>query len=275
MATLARFRWIVAATVLGLLAGFLVSYLFNPKYSSRARIEEFSDAGDRWTSFITPDSQTEFMVFQQRALSPNNLRPVIEREGVAKSEGAETVYGELVKNARFQLASSDDAAPYTAIDIDLIYTDSNPQRAEQLCNVLTSGVLDESKADSQRAIGDTTYILEQALKDAKNDVQDIHGRLLKRPSDRKLAREYAKAQEAYADLAAKRKEAAGPEIFIGGTYSLPQRVRVRLPCDIPTTPDFPNRPLCAALGSATGLLVGIALCGARRNSLGQVAEPQR
>jgi len=195
MATLARFRWIVAATVLGLLAGFLVSYLFNPKYSSRARIEEFSDAGDRWTSFITPDSQTEFMVFQQRALSPNNLRPVIEREGVAKSEGAETVYGELVKNARFQLASSDDAAPYTEIDIDLIYTDSNPQRAEQLCNVLTSGVLDESKADSQRAIGDTTYILEQALKDAKNDVQDIHGRLLKRPSDRKLAREYAKAQE--------------------------------------------------------------------------------
>ncbi len=273
MATLARFRWIVAATVLGSLVGFLGSYLFNPKYSSHARIEESSDSGDHWGALITPDSQTEFESFQQRALSPNNLRPVIEREGVAKSEEAERVYGEIVNNARFQLASSDNAASYTAIDIDLIYTDSNPRRAEQLCNVLTSGVLDESKADSQRTISDTTYILEQALEDAKNDVQDIHRRLLKRPSDRKLAREYAKAQEAYADLAAKRKETA--EIVIGGTYRLPQRVRVLLPCDIPTTPDFPNRLLCAALGSATGLLVGIALSGARRNSLDQVAEPQR
>jgi hypothetical protein len=270
----ARFRWLITLTVLCSLAGYVVSYLFDPHYSSRARIEELPAAGDYWGPIITPDAEAEFEVFQQRVLSPKNLRPVIEREGVAKSEEVETVYGEIVKKARFQLVSGDDPAFYTAVDIDLIYTDSNPRRAQQLCNVLTSGVLDESKADSQQAFTSTTQFLEQALEDAKNNVQEIHKQLLNRPTDRKLARKYARAKEAYDDLAAKRKQVKEADIVIGGTYD-PPRLRMQLPCDIRATPDFPNRLLCAAVGSATGLLGGIAVFAVHRNSIGHVAEPHR
>jgi hypothetical protein len=76
MATLARFRWLVAATVLGSLVGFLGSYLLSPQYSARAVIEELPPRPyDYWGPFDKSASQklatyllqTTFSLSQRRA----------------------------------------------------------------------------------------------------------------------------------------------------------------------------------------------------------------
>jgi hypothetical protein len=62
-------------------------------------------------------------------------------------------------------------------------------------------------------------------------------------------------------------------LYIGGGPPQPYHIEVALPCTDGTL-DLSNLLLFAALGSATGLLIGIALIAVRRASLGQLAEPR-
>jgi hypothetical protein len=66
----------------------------------------------------------------------------------------------------------------------------------------------------------------------------------------------------------------GRLLFIGAPlHPEPYHIEVVLACADGTL-DLSNVLFCAALGSAIGLLIGIALIAVRRKSLGQLAEPQ-
>jgi hypothetical protein len=65
------------------------------------------------------------------------------------------------------------------------------------------------------------------------------------------------------------RDSYGPTSILGDP--LFYRVDVILPCAEGTL-DLSNLLICAAVGSATGLLIGIALIAARRKSLGQFAD---
>jgi hypothetical protein len=197
--------------------------------------------------------------------SLNNLRPLIEREGITKPDEVEKVYEEIRRNTKLQPASADNAASHGQGIVDVIYRDSTPQRAEQLCSALTSAMLEKQRADRQLDSNAAILFLQQFVTGAKNHLQEIHTQVLKRPSDHKLALEYAKAQESYVDIASKMEEAIRPPLLEG--------LGMLLPCGTSTIPDFPNRVHCAAFGSALGLLVGIALIAVRRKSLNRIAEP--
>jgi len=211
MAMLARFRWLAVSTVLGSLVGFLVSYLLSPQYTARAVLEEILPSQyDIRRPVDKSASQQRLTTYLEQAFSLN-VRKMIEREGIATTEEVEKVYRQIRKNTKLQDAVlGPPIAP--ELVVDLVYTDSAPQRAEQLCGVLTSAILEKTRVDG-----------------------------------------------------------AG---FNGlGQPPSPYGVEVVLPCGTSRTPVFPNRVLCAAIGSATGLLVGMALIEVRRKSLGQVAEP--
>lgn len=138
MATLARFRWIAAATVLGSLLGFLVSYLFNPRYSASAVLDVEDSSWQQCRGCGLPDksvSQQKLANYLQQVFSLNNLRPLIERERIARPEDLEKVYWETHKKMKLQVGG-DAASP----DLDLVYTDSTPQRAEEFCGLLTSAI---------------------------------------------------------------------------------------------------------------------------------------
>lgn len=220
MAMLARFRWLVASTVLGSLVGFLGSYRFDPRYSASAVLDA-QDPSLQCRGCGLPDksvSQQKLANYLQQVFSLNNLRPLIEREGAARPEDLEKVYWETHKKMKLQVGG-DAASP----DLDLVYTDSTPQRAEKFCGLLTSAIRERTRIDSEAA---------------------FHARLVK--GDPRGA------------------------ISILGEPSF-CHIEVVLPCTDGTL-DLSNLLLCAALGSATGLLIGIALIAVRRKSLGQPAE---
>jgi hypothetical protein len=109
-------------------------------------------------------------------------------------------------------------------DLDLVYTDSTPQRAEEFCGLLTSAIRERTRIDSEVAF------------DARNVKGD-----------------------------------SGGSISILGEPAF-YHIEVVLPCT-DWTLDLSNLLLCAALGSATGLLIGIALIAIRRKPLRPLAEP--
>jgi len=222
MATPARFRWIAAATVLGSLLGFLVSYLFNPRYSASAVLDVEDSSWRQCRGCGLPDksvSQQKLANYLQQVFSLNNLRPLIERERIARPEDLEKVYWETHKKMKLQVGG-DAASP----DLDLVYTDSTPQRAEEFCGLLTSAIRERTRIDSEVAF------------DARNVKGD-----------------------------------SGGSISILGEPAF-YHIEVVLPCT-DWTLDLSNLLLCAALGSATGLLIGIALIAIRRKPLRPLAEP--
>jgi hypothetical protein len=122
-------------------------------------------------------------------------------------EGLEKVYWETHKKMHLQVGA-DSASP----DLDLVYTDSTPQRAQELCGLLTSAIREKTRIDSEAA--------SDAFFTVKGDPR--------RP------------------------------ILILGQPPQPYHVGVVLPCADGTL-DLSNLLLCAALGSVTGLSMGIAL----------------
>jgi hypothetical protein len=164
MATLARFRWIAAATVLGSLLGFLVSYLFNPRYSASAVVDVHDSSWQLCRGCGLPDksvSQQKLANYLQQVFSLNNPRPLIERERLARPEDLEKVYWETHKKMKLQVGG-DAASP----DLDLVYTDSTPQRAEEFCGLLTSAIWEKTRVDSEAA---------SAASDAVYTVKDPRG----------------------------------------------------------------------------------------------------
>ncbi len=145
---LARFRWLVAATVFGSLVGLLGSYLFNPRYSASA-VLALQDPSLQCRGCGLPDksvSRQKLANYLQQVFSLNNLRPLIEREGMARPEDLEKVYWEIQKKTKLPLGG-DAASPY----LDLVYTDSTPQRAEEFCGLLTSAIREKTRIDSEAA----------------------------------------------------------------------------------------------------------------------------
>jgi hypothetical protein len=230
MAMLARLRWLFVAAVLGSLVGFLVSYLFNPRYSASA-VLQVHDPSLQCRGCGLPDksvSQRKLANYLQQVFFLNNLRPLIERERIASPEDVGKVYWETHKKTKLQVDGFVASPVPLGENLDLIYTDSTPQRAEGFCSLLTSAILERTRVDQEAA------------------------------------------NEAFM------KAARGPlgAISIIGQPPQPYGVDVMLPC-AEGTRDFSHAILCAAIGSAVGLLFGIALVAARRNSLHRVVLLQR
>jgi hypothetical protein len=225
MATLARFRWLVVMTFLGSLAGFLGSYLLSPRYRARAVLEDIFPTGSSSPIPIGKSaSRQRLLNYLDQAFSPKILRPIIERQGIAKAEEVEKVYREIRKNIQVQPEGDDNplltGLSADVINADLIYTDSTPQRADRLCSVLIAALREKTRIDDEAFL-------------ASHSAADFEG-----------------------------------------FGSHPYRVNVVFPCGTSDTPDISHPLLCAAIGSATGLLVGIALIAVRKTTLAQFADPR-
>jgi hypothetical protein len=220
---LVRLRWLVVATVFGSLVGFLVSYLFIPRYSASAVLEVRDDGSRQCRGCGLPDKsyfQHKLANYLQQVFSLNNLRALMERKSIARPEDIEKVYREIHKKMTVRVGG-DAESP----DIDLIYTDSTPQRTEEFCSLLTSAIGEKTRGDEE--------VADRAFFNAG-------------------------------------KAPSGPVLIIGSPPQ-PYGLEVLLPCTSGTR-DLSHSILSAAIGSTSGLLIGIGLVSAHRKSFSRIAE---
>ena len=95
-----RIRVIVIPALLAPIAGFAVSFAFSPKYTSQSLVlvEEPKVSGTYVKPVQTEDLSSRVATLEQRALSTENLRPLIEQLGLAPAGAVDGVVDNIRDN---------------------------------------------------------------------------------------------------------------------------------------------------------------------------------
>ena len=192
-----RLKVIVIPALLAPLAGFLVSYAFAPKYTSHSTVlVEGQKVPDSYVqSVITADFTQRVQTLSQEVLSPSRLRPVIQSLGLAKSEDENKLIADIQQNMQVQpvITSMSAAAAQAGISgakkkksagtdqpvpgFNVEYTDSNPARAQKICNAMTSLIVDENLRSRAAVAQGTTEFLSRQVEDAKRALDEQDSKL--------------------------------------------------------------------------------------------------
>ena len=191
-----RLKVILIPALLAPLAGFLVSYAFPPKYTSQSLVlVEGQRVPDNYVKpVITADFTQRIATLQQQVLSVNRLRPVVEGLGISKPEEQSKLISDIQNNMTVQpvltaissaaakagsskKASKPSAQAEPLPGFYVAYTDSNARRAQQVCNEMTSLILEENLRTRAEASQGTTDFLTRQLEDAKRDLDERDAKL--------------------------------------------------------------------------------------------------
>ncbi len=188
-----RLKIILIPLLIAPVAGFMVSYVFPPRYTSQSMIlvEGQKVPANYVTSDITADFTQRIATLQQQMLSGSRLRPVIQSLGLVKP-GEE---GRLMEDIRTNmtvtpvLTSINGAAgpggkkkPASPTDEPLPgfyigYSNSDPSRAQKICSALTSLMVDENLRSRADIAKGTTDFLSRQVEDAKRAIDDQDAKL--------------------------------------------------------------------------------------------------
>src|SRR5437879_5363758 len=178
-----RLKVILIPALLAPLAGFLISFAFAPKYTSRSLIlVEEQKVPEGYVKPVVTEAITQRIAsMEQQVLSRNRLTSMIDRLGLAKKgKSVDQVVDEIQQNLLIQPVLPDITAaqrkrPGQQTDMPGFYvnfTADNARDAQQICSELTSMLLAENlKARSQVAQG-TTEFLSRQVDEAKKNLND-------------------------------------------------------------------------------------------------------
>jgi hypothetical protein len=154
-------RVIVIPTLIAGLAGFLASYLLSPKYTSRSLVVVQPANGEVWASPPFEDNRLGVLeILEQQVLARNEVLAILEGMGVGKPE-MEGSLNTIRENTRIESVADNHAeSSGKIVRFNIIYTDSSFQRAQQVCNGLTSRLLEDSRAQQRN--------LQRRVEDAAN-----------------------------------------------------------------------------------------------------------
>jgi polysaccharide chain length determinant protein (PEP-CTERM system associated) len=185
-----RAKVILIPALLAPLAGLLISYLFTPKYTSQSLVlvEGQKVPESIVQSVVTQDLTGRIVTLQQQVLSQSRLQPMVERLGLAKGAAIDDKIDEIRQNMTVEpvltdLAQIGGKKPKAAAQSSPVpgfyvnYTASNPREAQQVCNELTSLILEENLKSRQDVARGTTDLLTKGIEDAKRTLDDLDARL--------------------------------------------------------------------------------------------------
>jgi uncharacterized protein involved in exopolysaccharide biosynthesis len=192
-----RLKVILIPALLAPIAGFLASYAFAPKYTSQSTVlVEGQKVPDNYVqSVITADFTQRVQTLSQEVLSPSRLRPMIENLGLAKPDDENKLISEIQQNMSVEpvVTSMSAAAVQAGIagakkkkqsstdepvpGFNVNYTDSNPGRAQKICNAMTSLIVDENLRSRASVAQGTTEFLGRQVDDAKRALDEQDARL--------------------------------------------------------------------------------------------------
>jgi len=277
-------RLILIPSLVGLVAGYIVSYVFPPKYTSQSLVlvEAQLIPDTIVPPVISADFTQRVALLQQQVLAGSRLRPMVERIGVRQEEQA-TFIKQIRENMSVEpvvmdisIAAADQqkksTTPLPGFYVN--YYSTNPSQTQQICSELTSLFLEENLRSRAEMANGTVDFLQREADGARETLRDKDQQLIEQnrkkgphtPEDdaqqKTLALEYEQAKTGYSDLLAKLRMARlaleMENQQAGG------QMRILQPADLPDAPAFPNRLNCAFGGLASGLTLGIVIALWRR-----------
>lgn len=280
---LRRMKAILIVAILATLSGYLVSFVFTPRYTSQSEVlvEPQMVPESIVPSLITEEPLMRIAGLEARVLGQHELQRMVERLNLAKhGRKVDDVIEQIQQNVMIEPLSSDiKDAPNAAKEsgqttsaipgFTLSYTADNPTEAQEICSQLTTMLLTENLNTRVETAKRTTEFLKEQVEEVKHDLQAMDEKLLEHSQSRgsrspesagnnkMLARDYDSAQKTYTDLLGKLNQAKVAEEM--ERQQMSEQMRLVTPASLPENPDFPNRWLFAGVGLGTGLVLGISL----------------
>ena len=188
---------LLVPALLGLLAGWFISFAVTPKYTSRAiLLVEGQIVPPGYVKPLITDYVSDRMTtLEQQVLSRNRLRPLVERLGLArKGRTVEAVIDAIRNNV--VVAPMDPGAPPSPAAADyltvrrkkpgpsddvpgfsVIFTGDNARDAQQVCGEITSMLVAENHELREQIINSTTDLLSRQLAQAKRNLDEQDSKL--------------------------------------------------------------------------------------------------
>ncbi len=191
-----RLKVILIPALLAPLAGFLVSYVFPPKYTSQSTVlvESQKVPDSLVQSVITADFTQRIQTLSQQVLSPTRLRPVIQTLNLGKADDEAKLISDIQQNMTVEPVITSMSAAANAAGIagakrkssaskepvpgfNVNYTDSDATRAQKICNAMTSLIVDENLRSRAEVSQSTTDFLSRQVDDAKRAIDEQDAKL--------------------------------------------------------------------------------------------------
>jgi len=191
-----RLKVILIPALLAPLAGFVVSYVFPPKFTSQSTVlVEGQKVPDNYVQpVITSDFTQRIQTLSQQVLSPSRLRPVIQSLNLVKPDEENKLIEDIQHNMQVEPVITSMSAAATAgasgakkkkpsstqepvPGFNVSYTDSNAARAQKICNAMTSLIVDENLRSRAEVAQGTTEFLGRQLEEAKRAIDEQDSKL--------------------------------------------------------------------------------------------------
>jgi len=183
-----RLKIILIPAILAPAIGFAVSFAFSPKYTSESTIlVEGQKVPEGYVApVVTEGLSNRIATLEQRALSADRLRPLIENLKLAQANGVESKIDEIRDNVSLNPVQSVSIAPAGGPkrrnDDDvpgflLKYTASNAREAQAVCAGLSDIMLRENLNDRTQVAQNTTDFLTRQVEEDKRRLDEQDSKL--------------------------------------------------------------------------------------------------
>lgn len=186
-----RAKLILIPALLAPLVGFLVSYSFPPRYTSQSLIlVEGQKVPEAMVQpVVSQDLTARVATLQQQVLSQTKLMPVVQRLYPGRNSDQD---GEIIDNIRANMSVEPVVTDLSQIGTAkkkpgaqsspvpgfyVKYTAPGAREAQQVCNELTTLLVDENLKSIQDAARGTSDVLSRGLEDAKRKLDDMDAKL--------------------------------------------------------------------------------------------------
>ena len=185
-----RLKVVIIPLLIAPLAGFLVSFEFTPKYQSQATVQVVQQKVP--SNFVEPVITQDFVQrvssLSSDMVSPAKLLPVISGLGLAKPGEEAKMMEDIRANLQVVPAITQmsqataglsgkkkaGAAEQSVQSVNVIYGDSNSERAQKICQAMANLIVTENLKSRGQIATDTTNFLGRQVAEAKQalDAQD-------------------------------------------------------------------------------------------------------
>jgi len=177
-----RLKLILIPALLAPLVGFLISFVFSPKYASRSfvLVERQTVPAGYVRPIVTASVRDRVITLQQQVLSHNQLQALVNRLGFAKKgENVDQAIAKIQSNASIAEGDPLGSSPsgpatrsWDAPGFYISFTADNPSDAQQICRELTSMFLAENLKTREQVAVSTTDFLSRQLSEAKDNLDE-------------------------------------------------------------------------------------------------------